>query len=651
MRRICAPHRVSSGVLQVGPEQGSAGPIARVRVDLPVVHLDRDFDYLVPHEWDELAVPGARVRVRFSGRLRDAFVLARVAEADVDSPRAIERVVDAVPPLTTETLDLVQKVAERFVGTFWDVARAAVPGRHARAERAVLASPDTALDPSTLAVSDADAWVDYAWPANVSEPRRIVWSSAPGTDMGNEIAALVLDYRRRGVGVVVVVPDASDVAHVRTSLTAVLPVADIAELSADLGPERRYREFLRARTGRAGVVVGTRAAIFAPNPTLGAIIVWDDGDDVYREPHAPYWDVREVAALRSHISHCDLYVGAPARSVPTQWWCRSGWAQSVEPRRPATWNVRAIDDREVARDPASRSARIPSVAWEVARDGLALGPVLVQVMRRGYVPALACRQCRTTATCVDDACRGALEVTSGHAIPRCRRCGKLAGGWRCPTCSSEHLRAMNIGAGRTAEELGRAFPGVPVVWSEADRIVREVADQPALVVATPGAEPRAVGGYPAVVLLDARVASPSLSSGEQLVRRWFGAVRLIRPDGRVCVVADPALPEVQALTRWDSRWYAERELEERLAVGLPPASRVAELTGPPGAVATLDAAVTVPHRVLGPVELDEGSRSYLLVPRARASALVEQLTGAVRAGSVNGTSIKDVRIRMDPRDM
>ncbi len=640
---------MSSEVLQVGPECGSAGPIARVRVDLPVAHLDRDFDYLVPPEWDELAVPGARVRVRFSGRLRDAFVLARVAEADVEAPRAIERVVDTVPPLTPETLDLVQKVAERFVGTFWDVARAAVPSRHVRAERAVLASHDAPVDSSTREVPDA--WADYEWPTKVKEPRRLVWSSAPGTDMGREIAALVVDYRRRGLGVVIVVPDSSDVAHVRASLTAVIPVADIAELTADLGPERRYREFLRARTGRAGVVVGTRAAIFAPNPSLGAIIVWDDGDDVYREPHAPYWDVREVAALRSHISECDLYVGAPARSVATQWWCRSGWAQSVEPRRPAAWNVRAIDDREVARDPASRSARIPSAAWEVARDGLALGPVLVQVMRRGYVPALACRQCRTFATCVDEACRGPLEVTSGHAIPRCRRCGKLAGGWRCPTCSSEHLRAVNVGAGRTAEELGRAFPGVPVVWSEADRIVREVADQPALVVATPGAEPRAVGGYRAIVLLDARVASPSLSSGEQLVRRWFGAVRLIRAEGRVCVVADPALPEVQALTRWDSRWYAERELEERLTVGLPPASRVAELTGPPGAVATMGAAVTVPHRVLGPVEFDGGSRSYLVVPRARAAGLIEQLTAAVRTGSVNGTSIKDVRIRMDPRDM
>lgn len=210
---------------------------------------------------------------------------------------------------------------------------------------------------------------------------------------------------------------------------------------------------------------------------------------------------------------------------------------------------------------------------------------------------------------------------------------------------------MSVGAGRTAEELGRAFPGVPVVWSEADRIVREVSDAPALVVATPGAEPWAQNGFEAVVILDAKVAAPTLIGGEQLVRRWFSAVRLIRPGGQVCVVADPAMPEVQALTRWDSRWYAQRELQQRLAIGLPPSSRVAELTGPSSAVSALERSITVDHRTLGPVDLAGATRSYLLVPRAKASTLTHQLASALRTASVGETALRDVRVRMDPRDM
>ena len=522
------------------PVEGSLGPIARVRVDLGVMHLDRDFDYLVPDEWRERAVPGARVRVRFSGRLRDAYVIDRVHEADVDSPKLLERVIDAIPPLSAETLTLIQDVADRYVGTFWDVARAAVPTRHARAESSVLrkvaesdATPapatssaqDTSADPLSHPAADP-AWRRYRWPEKAS-PARVVWSSAPASDVVAEIVSLARWKRSEGRGVIIVVPDAADVARVRSELATVMPELDIAELSADVGPERRYREFLRVRTGQATVVIGTRTAVFAPVEDLGAIIMWDDGNDVYRELHAPYWDAREVAAMRSHQTSCDVFVGAPARSVATQWWCRSGWAASVDPERPSWWNVRCIDEHERARDPAAESARIPSAAWMTARNGLRHGPVLFLVARRGYVPALACQDCRAPARCRDDSCQGALEMSSGHVAARCGRCGALNGAWTCAQCEGSRLRAVHIGAGRTADELGRAFPGVQIVWSEADRIVRSVPDTPSLIVATPGAEPVAEKGYRAVIILDARSVYPSLAGAEQQVRRWFEATRLV----------------------------------------------------------------------------------------------------------------------------
>jgi primosomal protein N' (replication factor Y) len=652
----------------VSDESNNSAPVARVRVDLPIRHLDRDFDYLVPEQWSDLAVPGARVRVRFSGRLRDAYVLARSDTADVDKPRPIERVVDAIPPLTDETLDLVRQTANRYVGSFWDVVRAAVPARHARAEKSVLDKRD-ALEsevephsaPSTESVPERDPriWDGYHWPESVAEPKRLVWSSAPASDFASEVTDLALGTLATGRGVVVVVPDASDLERVHERLLAVLGKPEIAVLSADHGAERRYREFLRARLGLARVVLGTRNAVFAPVADLGALIVWDDGDDVYREPHAPYWDAREVAALRAHLTDCELYVGGPARSVATQWWCRSKWAQSIEPVRPPWWKVQAIDDREVARDPAAASARIPTAAWQIAHEALSRGPVLFQVLRRGYVPVLACQECRAPATCAVADCGGGLFATSGHAVPQCIRCGALAGNWVCQQCGSRRLRAVAVGAGRTAEELGKAFPGVPVVWSEAERIVREVPDRPAVVVATPGAQPWAAGGYAAVVLLDARFAPVTLSGSEQQVRRWFSAVSLVREGGRVCIVSEADVPSVQSLIRYDSRWFADRQIDERSAVGLPPVTRVAELTGPAAGVSGVVTGLGVPHKVLGPVPLSGSAeagrrgevRSYVVVPRSRGASLTAELDQAIRRASMGDDSMREVRVRMDPRDM
>ncbi len=79
------------------------------------------------------------------------------------------------------------------------------------------------------------------------------------------------------------------------------------------------------------------------------------------------------------------------------------------------------------------------------------------------------------------------------------------------------LRAVVTGERRTAEELARAFPGVAVRTSSGAGVLASVPATPALVIATPGAEPTADEGYAAAVLLDAwaLLARPSLRAAEE----------------------------------------------------------------------------------------------------------------------------------------
>ena len=100
-------------------------------------------------------------------------------------------------------------------------------------------------------------------------------------------------------------------------------------------------------------------------------------------------------------------------------------------------------------------------------------------------------------------------------------------------------------------------------------------------VATPGAEPVAEGGYGAALLLDgwAMLSRAELRAGEETLRRWSNAAALVRAGGAVVVGADAALPVVQALIRWDPVGAASRELAERTELNFPPATRMAALTG------------------------------------------------------------------------
>ena len=112
-------------------------PVARIAVDLPLAHLDRPFDYLVPERLADQARPGVRVRVRFAGKLTDGFLIERAADSDHQgSLRYLERVVSAEQVLTGEIAGLARAVADRYAGTLADVLRLAVPQRHAATEAA-----------------------------------------------------------------------------------------------------------------------------------------------------------------------------------------------------------------------------------------------------------------------------------------------------------------------------------------------------------------------------------------------------------------------------------------------------------------------------------------------------------------------------------
>jgi primosomal protein N' (replication factor Y) len=607
-------------------------PVARIAVDVPLAHLDRPFDYLVPERLAAAAVPGCRVRVRFAGQLTGGYLLERAAASEHPGRLAyLERVVSSEPVLSPEIAALAREVADRCAGTLADVLRLAIPPRHAGAEAAG-GPPGEAADgrpPSgtgdgrPLGPQPGPApgpWGRYpagkAFLAALADGRapRAVWSALPGPLWPEEIATAAAAAGSAGRGTLIVVPDAKDLSLIDGALARMLGPGRHTCLSAGLGPAERYRRWLSVARGTVRVVAGTRATMFAPVRDLGLVVIWDDGDDLHAEPRAPYPHAREVLALRAHRVGAGALIGGFARTAEAARLIGTGWAAAITADRPTVRGcapqVRAAGaDAELARDKAARSARIPSLALRVARAGLAHGPVLVQVPRRGYVTAVACENCRAPARC--PACAGPLALEGDGGPARCRWCGRADPGWRCPACGDPRLRALVTGAGRTAEELGRAFPGTPVVVSGGATVAELVPRAPALVVATPGAEPRADGGYAAAVLLDgwALLGRPSLRAAEEALRRWLNAAALVRPGasgGAVTVVAEAALPAVQALIRWDPVTHADRELAEREALRFPPAVRMAALSGPGRAVAELLAAADLPPEadVLGPIPLD-----------------------------------------------
>uniref|UniRef100_UPI0039BF00F5 primosomal protein N' n=1 Tax=Lentzea alba TaxID=2714351 RepID=UPI0039BF00F5 len=531
---------------------------------------------------------------------------------------------------------------------------------------------DSAASPrSGLPAVPADAWSRYPRGPKYLEalrtgrPAHAVWQALPSEDWPARLAEAAASVASTGRGVVIVVPDHRDLARVAEACGRL--IEGVVTLSADLGPSERYKRWLAVRRGIARVVIGTRATAFAPVEDPGLLVVWDDGDDLHVEPRSPYPNVRDVLVQRAHMTGAALLIGGFARTAEAQLLVETGWAHEIvasrETLRAIAPRVVSVGDNEwqEVKDPAARTARLPSIAFDAARFALADSPVLIQVPRRGYVPALACGQCRGPARC--RRCAGPLALPGGteDGVPKpayCRWCAASEAAFRCPTCGSRRLRGQIIGARRTAEELGRAFPGHPVRTSGADEVLTKVPGKPALVVATPGAEPVAEGGYGAVLLLDgwALLGRADLRASEEALRRWMTAAGLVRPgNGRVVVIADSGLTPVQALVRWDPVWHAATELAARTELGFPPAVRMATVDGTPDAVNALLDELRLPPtgEVLGPVPVnDDETKERALVRVARSEG--RQLAAVLAEAQAVRTARKEqelVRIKLDPLEV
>jgi len=629
--------------------------VARVLIDSPLPQLDRLFDYGIPESLRETAVPGVRVRVplRSAGRVADGYIVELGPPGDYTGALSeLEAVTSPVPVLAPEVWALARRVSERAAGNASDVIRLAVPGRQVRVEKSHLAA-ETSSPPAVPAASGVEGYSDTRLTGRLAvDAIPGVAEVSPGVWAGRwavAMAAAARDTIARGASAILSVPDYRDQEQLEAALSAVVPADLIVRLDARQSNADRYRSFLRClpHEGRGGgplVIIGNRSVIYAPAANLGLIALWDDGDPLHGEPLSPYVHTRDAALIRQEQQGTDLLFFGHARSTEVERLVELGWLASVAPV-PAVHPKVIPTAQQAANDRLAAQARIPSTAWREARGALETGPVLVQVARPGYAPRLSCADCRQSARC--GRCEGPLTQKSARSIPACAWCGAIAANWKCSNCDGEKLRLVGQGATRTAEDLGRAFPGVRIIIADGERPILHVSAEPALVIATRGAEPIAAGGYRAVLLLDGEslVARESLRVGEDCLRTWSNAAALAAHRAPVVLVGvGGAL--ASALATWRQAEYARGELVDRRQLRFPPAVRVATVTGSVQAVADAVAAVQGDGSdVLGPVDIPSTDGS---APKVRTIVRFDYAKGTEVAQALRAELVRNATGKRRP---
>ena len=582
------------------------GPTSRVVSVLPTVAgIDRTFDYTVPAELDAAVRVGTVVRADLGGRRVGAWVLAD----HVDPPAGL-----ALRPLTKVTgwgppeplVDLAGWAAWRWAG------RRAPLLSTASADWAVRALPPPDLrppaypeDPGELAGLAADA---------VGRPLSIV-RLPPAADA----TALVALVARRGPTLVVV-----------PSLQRAGALAERLR-HAGAGVAALPEQWAQARAG-AGIVVGARAAAWAPMPEVAAVVVLDAHDEALVQEQAPTWWATSVVAERARragapcvwVTACPtldlLDTAAPLRpSLRTE---RRGWAP-----------LQVVDRR-------SDDPRLGLYSEQAVRALRASTRAVCVLNRTGRARLLACGACGELARCercgaaVVEAVVEATGPESPHPLV-CRRCSTVRPPV-CAVCHSTRLRHLRVGVSRVREQL-EALVGRPV-----DEITAASPGDPTATI-TVGTEAvlHRVGRADLVVFLDVdqELLAPRFRAGEEALALLARASRLVggrRRDGRVLVqTRSPDHEVLAAAVAADPQLLSDAESPMRAALGLPPARAVALVSGP--GAAELAAALT-PVPGLDVLGQDDGR--WLLV-HPIAAGLCDALAATPRPAA-------RVRIEVDP---
>jgi primosomal protein N' (replication factor Y) len=587
----------SSPPCRVAPERLAINADHRVvRVMPDVSGLDKLFDYSVPHAWttdgraDRVRV-GSLVRIDLNGRRVGGWVIGDDVEAVDDFVLRPLAAVTGLGP-SAAVVELATYIAWRWFGRARAVLRSASP------DKAVRALPPAYVSPR---------------PVTVGRVFRTVPGSVVRVPPVAEIGELLLGAPD---DTIVVTPTNSEAHRLATYLrragrvVALLP----AEWSA------------AAAGGR--IVIGARAAVLAPVPRLGAIVVVDEHDEALQEERMPTWHARDVAIERARRAGVPCVLTSPVPSPAA----RASGLTLVSPSRAAereSWPLLDIVDRRD--DDTGRAGLFAERIVPVLRGP---GPVVCVVNRTGRARLLTCRSCGSVARC--EHCDAAV-VQLANGVLHCPRCATERP-IVCAECGASTLSVRRLGVTRAREEL-EALARRPVVEVVGPDTGDRLPDAD-VYVGTEAVLHRVRRAHAVVFLdFDQELTAPRYRAVDEAIALLVRAARLLggrHSDGRIVVqTRQPDHPVLQAVLHADPSRFDDYITAQRSSLRWPPFGAVAEISGAGATefVNSLDRPDDV--EILGPVD-----DRYLL-----RGPTPEQVANVLRSGR---RPTSRLRVAVDP---
>lgn len=576
-----------------------------VLVDTAVFHLEQPFSYFLPEELEGLIGEGSLIRVPFKNDLKDGVVLS-IKEKSQASLKPVHSLLTQVR-LSQSFLEFTKKVSERYIANQASILSACLPS--------FTKAMNTSLDAPTLDKSKS------------SKPSRRLFLLNRLEAVESRVVRHIKE--RKGLNLLVILPTQREIERVVKALGETQQ--QVIEIGSHLTSSQKRKNFELAATATSKIVIGTRSAILAPMAHIDEILIAEESVEHFQEQKAPYWNVRDMALLRSESEHCSITFISHSISLELARLVEIGW-------------ISATSERKFLGGHRANIATEPNSYHDTIRKALKNGPVLVSVSDKGYANTFSCQRCRNLALCE---C-GGRQIIGKKNKYSCSICDYQSDQWRCQVCQADQIRIVKGGAEKIVEELGKAFPRVAIYSSTGDKAILSIDTSPAIVVSTFGVEPDVIGGYAGAVLLngEALLNRALIRAEEELRFRWFKLATKVRSSGFIYLSLPASHSLSQALIGDNVMRAIRAESVERQAVLLPPYVRIIQVTGEERSISGLRRKLLEQFKELEILTSSDNRTINLKISHQGASPLLISLKALQKYRSAAGQEL--FLIRVDP---
>ncbi|MFN2465297.1 MAG: primosomal protein N' [Candidatus Dormibacteria bacterium] len=448
----------------------------------------RSFTYLIPPAMEGQVVEGARVVVPFGKQSVTGYVLGLSEVTDFPDPRPIEALAGDEPSLLLPyQVELAHWISSYYAAPLPEVVRAMIPpgirsikvgSKRARGPRV------TSRDRSASTVERAsrtrrftsaqDAAAAAVREALAAGSGQLLLHGVTGAGKTEVYLQAIEDCLELGRGVIVLVPEVS-LTPQTIARFAERFAGRMAVLHSLLTPSEKALEWRRLRAGEAMVAIGPRAAIFAPIPELGLVIVDEEHSTTYKQLRVPRYHAVDVAHRLGELAGCVVLLGSATPSL-TSYYRHGRAAEGFEGARvlelPERYSGQPLPAMEVADmrqdDSWSFSRPVGKKLAEAARRELeGGGQVILYLNRRGLAWYARCRRCGEAVGCPN--CSVSLVYHGASKELSCHYCGHTEVlPQRCPNCEARDLATVGFGTERIEAEARRIFPEARVARLDRD---------------------------------------------------------------------------------------------------------------------------------------------------------------------------------------